>query len=76
MDRILYGLARFEKLEYPVFREYLDTVRHLPYGAERLYWNRESLRRYDEQLVAINLEYREKIIDACFEIIEKYKTMT
>jgi Protein of unknown function (DUF2489) len=70
MDKILYWLLPFEKLNYPIFREYIDAVRGLPLGHERLRWNRESLRKYDERLVAINLEYREKIIDTCFKIIE------
>ncbi|HEU0144984.1 MAG TPA: DUF2489 domain-containing protein [Nitrososphaera sp.] len=61
-----------EKLEYPVFGEYLENVRALPTGSERLECSRAALRRYDEHLVPINLEYRERIIDACFDIIERY----
>ena len=61
-----------EKLAYPVFGEYLENVRSLPTGSERLECSRAALRRYDERLVAINLEYRERIIDACFDMIERY----
>ena len=74
MSGILTWLSRYEKLDYPIFRDYLRETLGLPLGTERLRWNRESLREYDERLVAINLAYREQIIDTCFEIIEKYKT--
>ena len=40
-----------EKLDVPVFREYLDNVRDLPTGSERLECSRAALRRYDERLV-------------------------
>ena len=61
-----------EKLDFPVFREYFDNVRDLPTGSERLECSRAALRHYDERLISINLEYRERIIDACFDIIEQY----
>lgn len=61
-----------ENLDYPVFGEYLNNVRALPTGTERLECSRAALRRYDERLVPINLEYRERIIDACFDIIERH----
>ena len=61
-----------EKLEFPVFGEYLERVHELPTGSERLECSRAALRRYDERLVPINLEYRERIIDTCFDIIERY----
>lgn len=73
MHRILTWLEYAgEKLDIPVFREYLDNVRDLPTGSERLECSRAALRRYDERLVPINLEYRERIIDTCFDIIELY----
>ncbi len=74
MVKILTWLSTYEKLDYPVFHDYLRDARGLPLGTERLNWNRESLRKYDERLVAINLAYREQIIDTCFEIVGKYKT--
>ena len=75
-DRLLYWLENEgEKLDYPVFGEYLEKVRDIPTGSERLGCSRAALRRYDERLVPINLEYRERIIDACFDIIEQYGEM-
>lgn len=73
MDRLIYWLKNEgEKLEFPVFGQYLDAVRELPTGSERLECGRAALRRYDERLIPINLAYRERIIDACFDIVERY----
>ena len=73
MSRLLTWLEyEGEKLAFPIFGEYLESVRELPTGSERLECSRAALRRYDERLVPINLEYRERIIDACFEIIGRY----
>jgi len=73
MGRLLYWLENEgEKLAFPVFGEYLEQVRAIPTGPERLECSRAALRRYDERLVPINLEYRERIIDSCFDIVEQY----
>lgn len=72
MARLLYWLENEGvKLDFPVFGEYLEKVREIATGSERLECSRAALRRYDERLVPINLEYRERIIDACFAIIER-----
>ena len=71
MSRLLTWLENGgEKLDFPVFSEYLDEVWEIPTGSERLGCSREALRRYDERLVPINLEYRDRIIDTCFAIVE------
>jgi hypothetical protein len=73
MYRLLLWLGNEgEKLALPVFGEYLLKVREFPTGSERLECSRAALRRYDERLVPLNLEYRERIIDACFDIIERF----
>lgn len=72
MERILGWLKVYEPLNYPVFQEYLRAAIGLPLSSERLYCNRQALRQSDERLVAINLKYREEIIDACFEILDRY----
>lgn len=73
MNRLLYWLENEgEKLDFPVFGDYLDKVSEIPTGSERLECSRAALRRYDERLVPFNLEYRERIIDACFDIIERH----
>ena len=72
MRTILYWLEPFERLGYPVFDRYTNATRELPTSSERLHCSREALRRYDEKLVAINLEYREEVLTACFDIIERF----
>jgi len=62
----------YEAAEYSIFKTYCDATRELLTGSERLNCSRDALRRNDRRLVAINLKYRERIIDACFEIIERY----
>jgi hypothetical protein len=74
MEKIFYWLKYegYETAESHVFKTYCGATRELLTGSERLNCSREALRRNDQRLVAINLKYREQIIDACFEIIEKY----
>jgi hypothetical protein len=72
MHKILNWLKPFEVLEFPVFDRYWTATRDLPVTSERLHCSREALGRYDQKLVAINLEYREEILDTCFEIIERF----
>jgi hypothetical protein len=73
MHRLLGWLKdEGEELDYSIFGEYLGEVLDLPTSSERLECSREALRRYDERLIPINLEYRERIIDACFDLIKRY----
>jgi hypothetical protein len=74
MERIFYWLKNegYGDAEYPIFKTYCDATHALLIGSERLNCSREALRRNDESLVAINLKYREQIIDACFEIVERF----
>jgi hypothetical protein len=72
MSKILYWLESFEKLDFPIFKLYAAATLEIPTGSERLHCARDALRRYDQKLVAINLEYREEVLDTCFEIIERF----
>jgi hypothetical protein len=72
MRRIIDWLKPYEVLEFPVFDRYAAATLDLPTSSERLQCSREALRRYDERLTAINLEYREEILDTCFGIIERF----
>ncbi len=73
MNRLITWLGYSDlSLNFPVFEEYWKSVTAIPTGKERLYCSREALRRYDVDLNQINLHYHERIIDACFEIIETY----
>ncbi len=69
---ILFWLRPFEPLELPVFEEYRIVTVNLPTGTERLYWNREALRERDVRLEAINREFRDRIFEACYNIIHQF----
>jgi hypothetical protein len=73
MARLLRWLEyEGRKLDFPIFGEYLEEVREIPTGHERLGCSRAALRRYDARLVPISLAYSERIIDACFDIIDRF----
>jgi hypothetical protein len=56
-------------LNFPIFEQYMDSIVAIPSGKERLNCSREALRRYDDNLNQINLNFHDQIIDACFEIL-------
>ena len=73
MNRLITWLGYADvSMSFPIFEEYSKSVTAIPSGKERLYCSREALRRYDSDLGPINLRYHERIIDACFEIIDTY----
>jgi hypothetical protein len=74
MSKILCWLEPYEPLDFPVFKQYAAATLEIPTSSERLNCTREALRRYDQKLVTINLEYREEVLDTCFEIIERFVT--
>src|SRR5438067_983704 len=67
LNGILGWLQPHERLDYPVFAEYLDATRDLPIGSERLHWNHEALRERDVRLEAINQEFRDRVFEACYD---------
>lgn len=75
MNNILLWLEPFEKIISPnidVFEKYNEVVQFIPSGSARLYCSEEAFKRYDSALQAENQRFREKIIQACFELIDKY----
>lgn len=73
MSLIISWLEPHEVLvNYPVFEEYNKAIMAIPSGKERLNCSRSALRNYDERLLPINAEYHNRIIDACFGIIESF----
>jgi hypothetical protein len=69
---ILLWLRPHVELSYPVFDEYLNTVKELPIGSERLQWSRDSLRLYDKRLEAANAKFRDAIFESCYQIIDSH----
>jgi len=52
------------------FENYMQQVIGLPIGSERLKWNRDVLREKDRTLERINNEYRDRIFEACWALID------
>jgi hypothetical protein len=71
---ILRWLQPFEPLDFPVFSEYADATCDLPTGSERLHWDREALRQKDLRLETINRQFRDRVFDACYEILDRFAT--
>ncbi|HTH47425.1 MAG TPA: hypothetical protein VMB21_07945 [Candidatus Limnocylindria bacterium] len=67
----LHILDREEPITHPVFEEYLRLAREFPTGTERLHWSRAALREVDIQLEAVNRQFRDRLFDACYEIIDQ-----
>lgn len=72
LDRIKHWLRLLEPLELPSVDQYLDAVRGLPIGNERLGWDRAALRAKDVELEAINSRFRDLVFEACYDIISRY----
>jgi Protein of unknown function (DUF2489) len=65
-----------EQRHYAVFAEFLAAIRELPVGTERLQWDREALRARDVELERILRGYRDRVFEACYDIIDRYATPT
>jgi hypothetical protein len=72
VSRVLSWLRPYKELPYPVFDEYLQELRTLPISSERLEWNREALQEADKKLEVVSRRFRNKIFEACYEIIDSY----
>ena len=72
MSRTLYWLASHERNLPTVFDEYLGKMRDLPIGSERLHWNREILRQKDVELERINQQFRDRIFEASWLLIDRF----
>jgi hypothetical protein len=74
IQRIIYWLRPFEQLDMPVFDEFLAATQNLPVGSERLHWSRDALRERDVELERIIRKFRDRVFDACYDIIDRYAT--
>ena len=73
LDRLINWLKQDGvNISLPVLEEYYAAISAIPFGKERLYCSREALRRYDSSLIPINARFHDRIIDACFELIEDH----
>jgi hypothetical protein len=72
MSRALTWLRPFENVDHPVFDGYRTATMGLPLGSERLDWSRESLSEKDVVLEKLNLEFRDAVFAACFQILDRF----
>ena|ERR1700675_974682 len=72
MTRTLAWLAPYETGLPTVFEEYMNEVRGMPIGSERLLWNRKVLQEKDVALEATNQRFRDQIFDTCWAIIDRF----
>jgi len=71
--RIL-GWIDDSSIYYPVFTAYISATDALPVGQERLLCERNAFFRFDEMLEAVNREYRSRVLEACFDILDRFAT--
>ncbi len=77
MGNILTWINQIEPLteiDLEVFTEYNSKSTYFVIGIERLHCEREFLRNQDKLLDELTVQYKDKLIDKCFEIIEKFAT--
>ena len=61
-------------ITYPVFEAFVAATKssNLPIGSDRLYWNKDKLRERDVVLNEFTNQYREQVVSACWEILERF----
>ncbi len=75
MDKILYWINQIEPLDnisLDVFIQYHSKIINFPLGTERLQYNPDFLKQQDTQLDTVTMQYKDQLIDKCFEIIDKF----
>jgi hypothetical protein len=75
MDKIIGWINDVEPLnniDTTIFSEYNSRIANLGVGIERLLYSPEFLKKEEKILDNLGFEYKERIIDKCFEIIQKF----
>ena len=73
MGRTLSWLAPYETGLPTIFDEYLNEVQGLPLSSERMLWDRTVLREKDALLEAANQRFRDRVFDACWGLIDRFR---
>ena len=79
MLKILRWLEVYERPHIrgiDVFEKYEERTRLIPSGTARLHCSDEAFKRYDKALQEVNTRLRAKILEVCFQIIDKYSSRT
>ena len=75
MNKVLIWINQIEPLEnidFEILRDYNSKIINFALGTERLEYNSDFLKRQDKQLDKVTMEYKDKMIEKCFEIIHKF----
>ncbi len=72
MQRTLTWLVPYETGLPTIFNEYLKEVQDLPITSERLLSDRNVLREKDTLLEATNQQFRDRLFDACWSLIDRF----
>src|SRR5438105_7203329 len=72
LKRALFWLSPYEEDLPTVVDEYIKAVTHLPISAERLSWDREVLKQKDAALESINQQFRDRIFETCWSLIDRF----
>lgn len=74
LERVLTWLRAVEPVEMPAVAAYVEATQLLPRGTERLAWDRAALRPLDVRLEAINREFRDRVFEECYSVIDRFGT--
>ena len=72
LNKALSWLAPYETNLPTVTNEYMKAVVGLPIGSERLCWDREALRQKDIVLESVNQNFRSRILETCWVLIDRF----
>ena len=76
MTKIVTWINQIEPLEsidLEIFAEYYSKTKNYPLGSERLEYQIEYLKQLDVELDKLTLEYKDLIVEKCFEIVKHFR---
>ena len=75
MYKILFWINQIETIEaidLHVFTDYKSKISNFAIGTERLSYSLTFLKNQDKQLDEITKQYKDKLIEKCYEIINTF----
>lgn len=62
-----------ESIDFKVFVRCDSKTKNFPLGSERLEYQIEYLKQLDKELDELTLEYKDLILEKCFEIVKHFQ---
>ncbi len=59
-------------IDLTIFKEYYSKINQCPIGTERLFWEKEALKKQDLIIDKVSFDFKDLILDKCFEIIKTF----